>query len=46
MTLSSAVHAKRAIPIPSRDQAVMVVAAVIDVLKRTILSATAPNTAH
>jgi hypothetical protein len=38
-----AVHAKRAIPIPSRDQAVMVVAAVIDVLKRTILSATAPT---
>jgi hypothetical protein len=41
-----AVHAKRAIPIPSRDQAIMVVAAVVDVLKRTILSATAPNTAH
>jgi hypothetical protein len=38
-----AVHAKRAIPIPSRDQAVMVVAAVIDVLNRTIFSATAPK---
>jgi len=32
-----AVHAKRAIPIPSKHQADMVVAAVIDVLKRTIL---------
>ena len=38
-----AVHAKRAIPIPSRDQAVMVVGAVLDMLRRTVLLAATPS---
>jgi hypothetical protein len=33
-----AVHAKQAVPIPSREQAMMVVNAVLDFLKRTVLS--------